>query len=75
MIHVVKIDDLTFLYFFRKYATLTQKERIKNEYTDFNSFLKSITRASRVEFKNTSLGCKLYFDDKKSYTWFLLRWA
>ncbi len=43
-------------------------------YTGFESFIKDVTKADRVEGK-IGLKFTLYFSDENSYTWFLLKWG
>lgn len=43
-------------------------------YKGFRTFLEDVTGADKVEGTLVS-GFTLYFNNKESYTWFLLRWG
>lgn len=43
-------------------------------YKGFRTFLEDVTKADCVT-GTTKYGFTLYFESKKSYTWFLLKWS
>lgn len=44
-------------------------------YKGFKTFIKDVTGAVKVVDSRTSKGFTLYFNNEKSYIWFLLRWG
>lgn len=75
MTHTLEIRGLEQTKLWRQYVSIDYGRAVPEKgYKGFKTFLRDITKADRVE-GNTNLGFKLYFDDEKSYTWFLLRWS
>jgi hypothetical protein len=75
MTHIVEISAFAQTSLWRQYIAIDYGRAVpEKEYNGFQSFLKDVTNADRVE-GTTRLGFKLYFDNEKSYTWYLMRWS